>query len=252
RARFNDIFGLMLILADGAEAQLYARWTFVARELLMSILTLSNFDKDKLAQFQQANPTANMTPAEKAVFDERLRNFNHNQIDGLALAFGEIGAMIMPLIVRGADKDDFGFPDGGGSWGTQFGFALLSVVFSIGLALAGGFGIGAAIAGKTADANRVLSILTRERILGRVSFSSGGQGVLSFFRILAIILTPVVDYLVYLFLFIENATEGGKFASKQRRTALGITEYPGYPDHATSPYRLPYAKGTLQQCAQGN
>jgi hypothetical protein len=251
-ARFNDFFGGYLILGDGLEAQLYARWAFVVRELLMSILTLSNFDKDKFAQFLEANPAQNMTPDQKAAFDEKVRNFNHNQIDGIALAFGEIGAMIMPLILRGTDKDDYGFPDGGGSWGTQFGFWLLGVVLSIGLALAGGFGIGAAIAGEAADANRILSILSKERILGRLTFSTTGRKVLDSFRIIPIILSYLVDYLVYLFLFIENATEGGKFASKQRRTALGVTEYPGYPDHTTSPYRLPYGKGTLQQCAQGN
>jgi hypothetical protein len=248
RARFTDAFGLTLILADGGEAQLYARWTFIARELLMSILTLSNFDKDKFAQFQAANPVQNM----KAAFDEKVSNYNHNQIDGIALAFGEIGAMIMPLIVRGTDKDDYGFPDGGGSWGTQVGFALLGAVFSIGFALAGGFGIGAAIAGKAADANRIISILTKERILGRLTFSTTGRKVLDTFRIIPVIVTYLVDYFIYLFLFIENATEAGKFASKQRKTALGINEYPGYPDHTTSPYRLPYAKGTLQQCAQGN
>src|SRR5262249_49746236 len=153
-----------------------------------------NFDKDKLAQFLAANPVQNMTPEQKAAFDEKVRNYNYNQIDGLALVFGELGSMIMPLIVRGTDKDDYGFPDGGGSWGTQVGFALLGAVFSYGLALAGGYGIGAAIAGKAADANRAVTILTKERILGRLAFSTTGRKVLDSFRIIPVIVTYLVDY----------------------------------------------------------
>ena len=52
-------------------------------------------------------------------------------------------------------------------------------------------------------------------------------------------------YWLYLYVFRENATEGGRYRA-------GGGTFAGYPARASSPYLLPFAGGTAQYCGQAN
>lgn len=264
RTRWNDAFGILTQLTDIGETQLFARWSWLLRELLLSILTLAVHDKTKLQEFlatRPPDPPENGSEAEKEAaralveeFETKLRHYNHNQIDGIGLTLGELGMLLIPLIVSQADKNLYGFPNGSGSKGKLAGLVIGSVLTSIVFSLAGLL-IGRAISGSWPSGRRFLSLLSKENIFGRLTFwdSSGvGFGVLRllldlFIRTPILLTSYVLDFFIYFYMFCENATDGGRFAGLRPPGS-----YPGYPDRATSPYRLPWPSGTMYQCVQGN
>ena len=216
RARFNDWFGLLLILSDMAETQLYARWTWLGRELLLSIPTLANNKRGQV---------------------------NNQYIEGVAHAFGELGNLLTALILAKAAKRDFGIPAvPPSSWPLAIGFLMIGIGTNIFLTLVVGALVASAIAGKGADAGRVFRMLLKDRIFGR------GTGGVLILQTLAAIVVHITDFYIYYFMFADGDTSGGKLTGKGKEQL----EFPGYPDRGTSPYRLPWAKGKLYQCAQGN
>jgi hypothetical protein len=217
RARFNDWFGILLMLSDMAEAQLYARWTWLAREAQLSILTLIN---------------------------NKTGRANHNQVEGLGHLCGELGNLFMALIFARARKKDYGFPAGPGlgSWGITIGYLLAGIGANISLTLLGGGVLASVFSGKAPDTERVFRLLLKDRIFGR------GTGGLLIPQVLATLILHITDFYIYYYMFAENLTAGGKLTGKPK----GDLEFPGYPNRADSPYRLPWEKGKLYECAQGN
>src|SRR3712207_101320 len=138
RGRFNDVFGLLQILSDLAEAQLYARWSWLAREALLSILTLAN---------------------------DRNGRANYNQIEGLAHLFGELGNLFAALILARARKKDYGIPagEGLGSWPVTVAYLVAGVAASSALTLVAGAIIAPAFSRRGPDTMRVVRLLIKDR-----------------------------------------------------------------------------------------
>lgn len=217
RSRFNDAFGLLLILSDLAEAQLYTRWVWLARESMLSILTLAN---------------------------NRTGRANHNQIEGLAHLFGELGNLFMALILARTRKKDYGIPAGKGlgSWPVTVGYLVAGVAASSALTLVAGALVSAAFSGRGPDTMRVVRLLIKDRVFWH------GTGAELLGQIPLALITHVGDFYIYYYMFAEGQTEGGTLSGQKKP---GIT-LPGYPDRTQCPYRLPWEKGKLFQCAQGN
>jgi hypothetical protein len=216
RARFNDWFGTLLILSDVAETQLYARWTWLAREAMLSAFTLKNNKRGLV---------------------------NHSQIEGVAHVFGELGNLFMALILAKARKRDFGFPNpSGGSWGRTIGFVIAAIGVNTFLTLVAGTLVAFAFAGDGANAGRIFRTFFKDRIFGR---ATGGVLILQTF---AALITHILDFYIYYFMFADGETAGGKLTGVGKEAF----EFAGYPKREDSPYRLPWAKGQLYQCAQGN
>ena len=217
RARFNDWFGTLLILSDMAETQLYARWAWLARETLLSTLTLLNNKQNRV---------------------------NSNQIEGVAHFFGEMGNLFMALILAKTRKKDFGIPAGQGlgSWKTTIGHLMAAIGVNVFMTLVVGPLVARALAGDGADAGRVFRLLLKDRIFGR------GTGAVLIPQTIASLLLHIFDFYIYYFMFADGDTSGGKLSGKPK----GALVLPGYPSRTASPYRLPWNKGKIYQCAQGN
>jgi hypothetical protein len=216
RARIHDFYGPLMVLSDIAETQLYARWTWLLREVLLSGFTLHN-NKRSLV--------------------------NHNYIEGVAYLGGDLGNFLTALILAKARKRDFGLPNpSGGSWGRTVGYLLAGIGANIFMTLVVGTLVAAAVAGHVAGAERVFRTLLRDRIFGR------GTGGVLILQTLGTLLAHIFDFYIYYFMLADGDTAGGKLTGVGKEAL----QFPGYPNRADSPYRLPWAKGQLYQCVQGN
>jgi hypothetical protein len=217
--RWDDIFGLTLMLADVGEAQLYARWVWLLREAVLSGMTLANGNPDR--------------------------------IEGFAHMFGEVGSFMVPGILAMADPGNYGVPDGGGSWPRVLLYALLlAPVVTLAFTFIGGAVFGRMLAGSV-DAGKVARLALKERMFGGFHGGSAGNVALAVWTLLGSIVSYPLDFSVYWFLLNESKTNGGKLSG---RDANGNEiKAPGYPSDAEhSPYKLPWASGNTVQCAQGN
>jgi hypothetical protein len=217
RARMHDWYGPLMVLSDMAETQLYARWTWLLREVLLSAFTLSNNKRGLV---------------------------NHNFLDGIAHLGGELGNFFIALIFAKARKRDFGFPNpSGGSWGRVIGFLLAAIGTSIFMTLVVGTLVSAAISGKVADSERIFRTLLKDRM-----FFGGATGGLLILETLGTLVAHITDYYIYYFMLADGDTDGGKLTGVGKEAL----QFNGYPNRADSPYRLPWAKGQLYQAVQGN
>ncbi len=217
RRFFGDAYGTLILLFNFVEMQLYARWVWLLRESLLSILTLMN---------------------------HREGGVNRNHMEGLAHLFGEVGTLLMPIILSQVAKDKYGFPNGGGNWGHLVGCALGSWLLNLVFSYLGGILVGRAISGSNPEDTRMLRLFLKDRVFGRFE---GAWGT-AWDVIKGVLLVPVsgiLDFFVYLYLFTEGKTDGKLSA----RTGFS---YPGYPDRSNSPYRLPWEQGSVLRCVQGN
>ncbi len=215
-ARANDLFGAWLVIGDIFETQLFARLVWLTREFWLSAFTLANNSSSKV---------------------------NHNYFEGVAHQFGEIGNLLMGLILAKTAKRSFGFPAGhGGSWGAVIGFVLAAWAVNFFMTLAVGTLLAMAFAGKAPDTERIFRALLKDRMFAR---GTGGWLIL---QTLATFIMHVTDFYVWYWKFADGDTNGGKLTGINKEAF----EYPGYPNRENSPYRLPWANGKIYQCAQGN
>jgi hypothetical protein len=217
--RWNDSFGLTLMLADVGEAQLYARWVWLLREGLLSALTLANGNPDR--------------------------------IEGLAHVCGELGSFLFPAILAVSDPGNYGIPDGGGSWPRVILYALLlAPVITLAFTFIGGAVFGRILSGSV-DPRKVARLALKERMFGGVHGGSAGNVAIGIWTLIASIVSYPLDFSTYWFLLNESKTDGGHLSG--RDSSNNEIKAAGYPsDFAHSPYKLPWAHGRTVQCPQGN
>ncbi|MGH2736938.1 MAG: hypothetical protein ACRDKZ_15265, partial [Actinomycetota bacterium] len=235
------------MLGDFGEFVLYRRWIWLARELLLSVLTLLNNRPGSMDEF--ANQQATLGQDEIT----RARHLhNNNCFEGVCYSFAELASMIVPLIHSHTDRKDYGMiggtlPSGAIEKGI---YAALIEIGSLYLAVP----LASLMAGEwPSDWARFGKLLLHERIFGKFEYS-GEAGivalkVLASLRGAAPLLLHFVDYFVYLYLFTNGSTDDGKFCLD-----TGFTErrFAGYSAQESSPYLLPYPSGETKQCVQTN
>jgi hypothetical protein len=269
------------IAEDLGETALYRRWTWMMREFLLSFLTLLNHKQKehrdwfnaRAAELQpqeaeliQVNGQLDATPAPvgaaKTDLEERkaslentlnqayflLRQGNHNQFAGFMYGLGEVGAIILPVVLSNTDRQSYGFA------GQAPPEAMIGKMFG-GMAINLGFrGVSILLAGLTAwefpdDHNQMLIswlLLSNDRFIWNpkreTRGENAGRGIFVFFNFVI----EALMQMVYLYLFTNGNTSDGKFAALLGTTA----EFAGYPPGAGSPYLLPWNGGQTKQCVQ--
>ncbi|MEL6863843.1 MAG: hypothetical protein AAFP19_05460 [Bacteroidota bacterium] len=254
--RYSDPFGILINLLSVAETQLYARWAFVLREGLLSILTLHNHQAEKLAEFESflesERNRLDFSPQALARADTLEHIHNQNQVFGFSYLLGEVSVLIFAGIVAATRKDSYGWSDESGTYGLvtdngwvvgRFFFCALTAILSSIL----GLFLGAAIAGKLPKSSAWLEMLMKNRmLLPRISTGWDiGLGIIPSLG------DDLLRYAVYYFIFQENKTDDGAFLHPSLRAVLG-GNFTGYQNRASSPYLLPYAFDRVFQCVQGH
>lgn len=251
--RFGDAFGndpypWFNAGHDLVEGMLYRRWTWLMRETLLSTLTLLNNDPAAFANFvQQASGTVSGGIGQSAL-DMAKKRHNNNCIEGVCYALGELGGLIVPLVLSETNRHNAGLGPGvlAGSIGQIIGGAAVGSAF-----LYTGVFLTRVMAGQwPTDWSRYARLVLYERIFGKYDFSSGASGTWAVFRVLIAMLHWGTTNFFYLYLFTTGNTDDGTYC-----VDLNLTErdFAGYPsDAASSPYLLPYPAGTTYQAVQGN
>lgn len=242
----NDPYVWTNAAGDLGEMLLYWRWSRLARELVLSFITLLNHEP---GQRKFIEPVSGQ-PAVR----------NVERYEGICYTFWEIGSMIVPAIFAGTKRENYGFVGGGPTgafWGIAFG----------GFAVAAAFGylsifLARWAAGEFFDSKlRYGLLLGRDRLYGpyrfQKDFSSFGEGAdsiggwlgtpLGFLFMLA---TSIGDAPIYTYLFADGDTDDGRFCADTNGSVDHGLKLQGYPSADASPYRLPW-EGE-QQCVQGN
>jgi hypothetical protein len=155
---------------------------------------------------------------------------NYKHVDGFVLPFihlGVVGAALLPRILW-EGKKHYGWPlfDGAGAFFTlafKWGVLGMGLPFLTGL---GGWAIGGALAG------------------GKMSDTYWGDKAWWQNLSLGFALWPAYTYLIW-----DGATGGGTNGVDFNGNPV---DFPGYPDRATSPYKLPFPKEKMHQCVQGH
>lgn len=212
RGEEQGIFWLTLVGKDVTEALLYKNWMARLRQGLLSILTLLNADLT-------AKPNSE----------------NHKHVEGLAMVCSEIFLWIGSTF---SGRKNFGFPAHGGAGkfvGLWIGGALMAWAGGITGWLAGwGVAVIDKPAGKTND-----------------DYFPGGDAFL--WVMLESLLTGAFKYPIYNYFVWNGKTDGGKFGQDNAFPPNLKVFEKGYPsDKTKSPYKQPYAKGMVRQCAQNN
>lgn len=156
---------------------------------------------------------------------------NHERVEGFVLGWLEMGAWIgafLPFAFRWGRKH-YGAP----AHNPLNGLWIVLYIVVGGIGIGGytmsliGWAVGGAIAGKPSD----------EYWKGEKLFW------------LKTLLFSIVKWPLYWFLMWDGNTDGGCFGLDDQKNEV---KFPGYPRPENSPYKLPYAKGKLHQCVQGN
>ncbi len=284
--RFQDACGddpylWTIMLGDVGETVLYRRWTWLAREFVLSTMTLSNHDPAAYATWKrerEQQPDLVQGQARIAAIEEELENpprvptsdhvaglkmekerleadiarirweirqGGHNQFHGFCYFFAELFGMLLPLILAFTDRLNYGFVGGGPT------AAMVGKVFGgFGISLvAGWFSLLLArpIAGQRPDDDWNMILLpAKERFLWNPREHSGGEIT---GRVFWVVFSLVIEWAmqgIYLYLFTNGNTSGGDFTG-----IPGNFEFPGYPGNpGNSPYRLPYPSGEDKECVQ--
>jgi hypothetical protein len=252
-----DAYPWVNALGDLAENAFYRRWTWLGRELFLSILTLLNNDlseyTDRIDILRQDRGVANRY-LEMA---EKTRNVN--QFEGVCYATSELGALLVPGILSLTDRANYGFvkkPDADGgvrdSILKMIGFGCVSLVTSAAFMYLGIFWARLLAGEWFNDGGRYGRVILKERIYGHYSFENAGQGFSAIGRGIVAILMYIVDHVLYLYLLADGNTASGTYCLDPDDEERN--EFLGYPEDAeNSPYMLPWDKDAgSRQCVQGN
>lgn len=212
------IYWLTLAGADVSELLLYRHWIWLAEEALFSCVTLLNYEGDREHPANIFNPDR-----------EDDRPLNRKEVLGVALLFVELGIWIQ---VSQYPRNQYGIPndENGDVWKTFFGH-MFGV--SLGIGLLSGF-VGTVVA-------ECIAWAEDWPVLAKTMFLYASW-------------IPIVKFPFYLYLNKDGDTAGGTYLSAGDPATGYRDTYPfaGYPPKDSSPYRLPYPKGRVYQCAQGN
>jgi hypothetical protein len=275
-------FPFIQILGDMGETVLYRRWTWLAREFVLSTVTLANINEtqftawkaeydvpyqarlDEIAALRtaldgtlsDADKTAKLARLRELVdspemmaYRFTMRQANQNQFHGVVMGIGELGALVLPAVLSGSDRDEYGFTTGfltAPMAGKMFGGLAVMLGFR-GAALLAAAGISRKFTDDATGALYSWLLLANERMLwnpkdAESTGSDTGRG----FWIAGNLIIEWIMQAIYLYLFTNGNTDGGTYAGYR-----GVPgKFPGYPDAATSPYKLPWKEGDLIECAQ--
>jgi hypothetical protein len=238
-------FLISIVGADLAENLLYRRWTFLGRELLLSILTLINNDRKAFEALRSA------APADQQPFMDLYNN--GNSFDGVCMAVGEFGTMLLPLIFSKTKRESYGLYKAGSLDASIFGFMFLSSVVFYPLFIFIGYLVVRPLTHEPiqgSDTGHLFRVALRERMFRPYDFSNPGDGFVSVIAIIFGIGIGLLDYLIFLHLFTNGHTDDGKLAvdstGQDANQQLG-----GTPNPTKSPYLLPFGD-SQQMCIQGN
>lgn len=276
-------FPMIQILGDGGETVLYRRWTWLAREFVLSTVTMANFDDAKYEEWKEEYSAAFQTKleeietikatlkrekgaleaAEKDRLENRLaeledaadmveyrftiRQANHNQFHGVVYGLGELGALVLPAVLSDNDRLNYGFQDGFMTWamvGKMFGGLAIALGFR-GAGLLAGAGIARRFPDDTKGALYTWLLLANERMLWN---PKEGHNVGRWFWIVTNLFIEWVMQAIYLYLFTNGNTDGGTFLAYEGTSG----KFAGYPPASSSPYLLPWNAGEKIECAQNN
>jgi hypothetical protein len=216
------------------------------------MLTLLNNDAERFNAFIAQAERDATTDALKAELERIKSIHNHNQIEGVAHLAGELGTFLVPLILTRVDKKNYGFPAfGRGSWSRVVFYVLLDFAAGLALAYVAGGLLTRAFSRRAPDGGRVARLYLKDRIFGRFE----GNGGVAWNIVKGLLLVPgsaILDHYVYYYTLGEGKTEGGTFSGREDPATGNTIRYPGYPDRTSSLYKLPWEKGKVYQCAQGN
>ncbi|MFM2375071.1 MAG: hypothetical protein RLZZ165_168 [Bacteroidota bacterium] len=161
-------------------------------------------------------------------------SLNHTKVEGLAMLVSEAFSWVFASF---SDRKNFGLPAQGGI-GSFIGLWLTGAIGAWVGALAGGL-LGWAIscigkpAGISAD-----KYFPGAEVFGLITVESLVTGILKH---------PLYNYFWY-----NGDTDSGRFGKDNSSPPL-LKTFQGYPKgKSKSPYKLPYPKGVIHLCAQGN
>lgn len=279
----DAVYPVIEILADAAEVMLYKRWCWLAREFVLSAATLANRDpdaqsaalaaaaapwqdkvdayaktRDLIARETDLHMSGLLIEDLKRLYDELsdyrllIRQGNRNQFHGIAYAFGEVGALVLPAILAARDRTNYGFQNKGITpmmVGKMFGGFGINMAFR-----ATGILIGSALAREFPDDAEGVCFTVlccgNERFLWNPRNDRGGPAAGRFFWLLANAFIEWAMQAVYLYLFTNNNTDQGRLAWVPSLPDLE-TAFPGYPGKVEdSPYKLPWSTEEVRQCVQ--
>ena len=221
--------------ADMGETRIYSRWTWLAREIALSFLTLWNHDPKRYQAFLAQAEKDLVLPGSRVELERLKRIHNHNQIDGFCYLFSELATLLVAIVWP---KSEYSTKPGQLapyfllSWGTTY--LLLLIGACIARLLAGAWPDDAA-------SKIFLRVPLYERIFGS---SSGFWSGLA--KALLGLAHQALSSLDYLYLLNEGDTNGGTFGGRSGQS------FDGYPDPENSPYELPWEQDRQYQCPQGN
>ena len=230
------------LLADMVENLMYRMWSWEMRELLLSVCTLLNDDRE---QFRQKNLTDDGTLPRNAYY---FQGVCHGTIEiGNLLLFGFYRNRSKYFATSNPSNPQFPPMFGDMFWLPQlwaFATTLLGYLIA--------FLLDKAEPLPTQGAVRLLEVWFRDRMFGRYSFSDGKQIAGTIFRMLLAYVSYMAQFLVYHFMFTEGDTDSGTLAMDNTASSPpGNLKFLGYPDPQSSPYLLPWA-GAGRMCVQGN
>jgi hypothetical protein len=266
---------MVQILGDAGETVLYRRWTWLAREFVLSTITLANINETKFNEWktefdrayqsqlneigelaaQLAADGGSLSSAQRDTKRARLaaledstdmvryrftmRQANQNQFHGVVSGLGELGALILPAVLANDDRLEYGF-----TTGKMFGGMAIAMGFR-GAALLAGAGIARKFPDDIKGALFSWLLLANERMLWNPKEGTG-EGVGRGFWIGGNFIIEWVMQAIYLYLFTNANTDGGTYVAYR-----GVPgKFAGYPSPTASPYRLPWKAGDIIECAQ--
>lgn len=242
----DAMYPITLLLGDGGEVMLYKRWTWLFRESLLSFLTLLNHDPDVTQRWVAAGSPSEVSLLRGTETETWPVAFNKNQFHGTCYVFGEIGTLLLPAILSKTDRINYGFI-GGGPTGHMVGRAFGGMAISWSMNYCSLFLARLAAGEFPSDTAGMILLPLRERYFEMPRDKDAAIAVRTIHGILVGGLFEWAMQVIYLYLFTNGNTSGGKFSCQDRIEA----DFVGYSDTPDkSPYKLPWAGGNKQECVQ--
>ena len=242
---YDKMYPLTLMLGDGGETLLYRRWRWLFRESLLSFVTLLNHDTGTKARWEAAGSPTRLQYDRGTERVDFPVAFNNDQFQGVCYVFGEIGTLLLPAILSKTDRMNYGFI-GGGPTGHMVGRAFGGMAISWVMNYLSLFLCKLTAGDYPQDGWAMVLLPLRERYIEKPD-GDGGTAVRVVHGIVVGGLIEWVMQVIYLYLFTNGNTSDGRFPAQDKQDI----EYNGYdPAPAASPYKLPWASPTEQECVQ--
>jgi len=212
------MFYLTQVLSDSLKTVQYRIGMSTVRDFLLSLLTLWNHGGPVSPESSPSNSVRPFWPA--GVPDTRPDN--RLEVDGFVDPL--VALMVTLLLIKNIPREDYAYPGADGD-----ATAKLLLLWD----LLGGIGVGLGFGFVWTMVAEIIAWAGDWSLLGWKTLDSMSRAV------------DPVRFLVAYYLSKEGDTDGGKY------NPLGAA-FAGYPDPATSPYRLPFARDWARRCGQGN